>query len=751
MKTVCLFLVLMWPAFIAGAQTGPHIAYVYPAGGQVGTTFQITVGGQNVMSVSNAFFTGAGIRATILDRNRPMSQKDFAALRDRLKVLREKFQASGTGAAGTNAWTEADAVEEENIRQRILKNPPNRKANPAMIETITMAVSIATNASPGETEIRLVTLNGLSNPFKFCIGAMPEVSKPAAAPANPDLDSFLVKLGRAAMPSGTPKYESRIAWPVTVNGQIMPGEVDRYRFAARRGQQLVVIARARSLIPYLADAVPGWFEATLTIYDAQGKELANEERFDFKPDPVMYFEVPDDGDYVVEIHDSIFRGREDFVYRLTLGELPFVTGIFPLGCRAGEKTDVTLMGWNLRETSLAFDSARLEPGITALTGQFFDPVPFAVDDLRETVEQPGHPSGTAQIIWLPTIINGRIGQPGEEDVFKFDGYAGRKVVVEVFARRLNSPLDSYLRLADAAGKSLAFNDDFEDKGSGLETHHADSYLMATLPAEGTYSVRIGDAQGRGGPAFAYRLRISEPRPDFALRLVPSSLAVRAGMNVPVTVYALRKDGFTNAIDLHLENAPGFSLGGPQVPENRDKVQVTLKASQGSGKIFNPVLRGSATIGGQTVTRTAVPADDLMQAFAYRHLVPAREWEVAVTGIPRPAVRDGIKILSDLPIKIPTGGSGHVRIATPAAFAGRYNVELKDAPDGISLVTNAPMANGIELIIAADADKVGTGTNGNLILDLLPKNLPAVANPKKAKASPSAVATLPAIPFQVVAE
>ena len=33
---------------------------------------------------------------------------------------------------------------------------------------------------------------------------------------------------------------------------------------------------------------------------------------------------------------AIYRGREDFVYRITIGELPFVTSIFPLGGRAGE-------------------------------------------------------------------------------------------------------------------------------------------------------------------------------------------------------------------------------------------------------------------------------------------------------------------------------------------------------------------------------------------------------------------------------
>ena len=38
-----------------------------------------------------------------------------------------------------------------------------------------------------------------------------------------------------------------------LNGQILPGDVDRYRFEARQGQHLVVDVSARKLIPYLSD------------------------------------------------------------------------------------------------------------------------------------------------------------------------------------------------------------------------------------------------------------------------------------------------------------------------------------------------------------------------------------------------------------------------------------------------------------------------------------------------------------------
>jgi hypothetical protein len=573
------------------------------------------------------------------------------------------------------------------------------------------------------------------------------------------LNRFLERLGQKPV-STTPKSEMRITLPAAVNGQIMPGGVDRYWFLARKGQQIVIGVSARDLIPYLADAVPGWFEATLTLYDAKGNELAYDDRFRFRPDPVIHFAVPHDGEYVVEIHDSIYRGREDFVYRMTIGELPFVTDIFPLGGPAGKKTTVALKGWNLPITKLTLDNTGKEPGIYPIfvskDGKISNLVPFAVDTLPECLEQkPNDTSETAQPVTLPIIINGRIDSPGDEDVFRFEGRAGEQIVAEVLARRLDSPLDSTLELTDAAGKQLAFNDDYEDKGEGLETHHADSYLTATLPADGVFFVYVGDAQRQGGSDYAYRLRISEPRPDFALRVVPSSLNVRAGMSALVTVYALRRDGFTNAINLVLKDAPPeFALNGARVPENQDKAQFTLKApAQPINKPVALSLEGSAVIQGQLVVRAAVPAEDMMQAFAYRHLVPMKELNVVVAGNPRPFAKDMIKILSTTPVKIPSGGTAQVRIATPSsAFAERFDLELNGAPEGIAIQSISPIPSGVEIALRCDASKLKPGLNGNLIVNVLLKNqTPAQNAQKRGNQRRNPVGTLPAIPFEIVAE
>jgi hypothetical protein len=257
-------------------------------------------------------------------------------------------------------------------------------------------------------------------------------------------------------------------------------------------------------------------------------------------------------------------------------------------------------------------------------------VSFALDTLPECLERES--AGSVQPLATPVIVNGRIGRAGDDDAFAFQGRAGERIVAEVVARRLDSPLDSVLTLADVAGADLGLNDDNTDPGAGLTTHHADSYLAVTLPRDDTYVLRIRDTQHRGGPDYAYRLRVGPPMPDFALRIVPSSVNARPGAPTPVTVHALRKDGFDGPIAVSLSDAPdGFTLGGGEVPAGETQAKLTLIAPRRQGG--EPVtlhVQGRATIDGREVVRVAVPAEDRMQAFEYRQLVPAQELRVAVS-------------------------------------------------------------------------------------------------------------------------
>jgi hypothetical protein len=771
LRVIRLLLIASLLGFVVSApaqQFTPHVGYVYPAGGRQGTTFQVRVGGQYLNGATNAFVTGNGVRAAVLEHTKPLTPQEFNSLRDQLKELQDKrvaaFQngrkrgAQGGAQTSTNAvWTDADAERFAKIRQKLVTLAPKRNVNPAIGETVTLRVTLGPDVEPGEHELRLGTLAGLSNPLLFCVGQLPEFNK--KEPRIADDATALRQLRNNTDQKAVPPTEMSVTLPATINGQTLPGGVDRYRFNAHTGQRLVIAASARELIPYLADAVPGWFQASLALYDGKGHELQHADHYRFHPDPVLLFEVPKDGEYVAEIRDSIYRGREDFVYRITIGEVPFITSIFPLGGPAGAQTSVELTGWNLPAAKLTMDAKGKEPGVYSLSVsnevRSSNPMPFAVDDLPEALErEPNDSAATAQVVTLPVIINGRIDKPGDWDVFRFEGHAGQQVVADVEARRLDSPLDSVLRLTDAAGKQLAFNDDHEDKGAGLDTHYADSYLRFTLPADGAYYVYLGDAQQAGGPEYAYRLRLGAPQPDFALRVVPSSITARAGMNIPITVYALRKDGFTNEITLALRNAPeGFTVSGAKVPSNVDQVRFTLSASAAPrSEPFNLGIEGSAMIQGREVVHPAVPAEDMMQAFLYRHLVPSQQMAVSVAGNGRAMSRAWVKILGAMPVKIPAGGTARVRVGAPSnAFAERFQLELSEPPEGITLQNVSAVSEGAELVLRCDPAKVKPGFKGNLIVNIFADR--SQAGEKKAKKQANqrraAVGVLPAIPFEVV--
>jgi hypothetical protein len=745
----------------AGAQQATaRIGYVAPAGGRQGTTFLVMVGGRYLDGTTAVFVSGNGVQTKVIEYLRPIRQGQADVFRARLKTLMDKKSAAEaaeksllSGGSKTSVWTAADEMLAAAIKKKIVIALHGQPA-PATGETVLVQITLAANAKPGNREIRLETPKGLSNPMLFCVGQIPEFSKePRIADPSAQAKGSSRRDEPQILP---PEPPVEITPPVVVNGQILPGGADRYRIQAHKGQRLVIVADARRLIPYISDAVPGWFQAALTLYDAKGHELAYADHYLFHPDPLLYHEVAEDGQYVVEIRDALYRGREDFVYRLIVGEIPLVTSIFPLGGRLGTRSTVEVRGWNLPSTPLTRENMDKEPGIYPFSvgqgEQVSNVVPFAVDTLPECLEQePNNEPKTAQPLTLPVVVNGRIDAADDWDVFSFAGRGGAEIVAEVYARRLNSPLDSVIRLTDANGRQLAMNDDFEDKGAGLTTHQADSYLRATLPADGTYYLYLGDAQHQGGPEYAYRLRVGLARPDFDLRVVPSSVSVRGGGSVPLTVYALRKDGFSGEIALALKDAPdGFTLSAATVPANQDQVQLTLKVAPMTQEAPVRVnLEGVATIQGREVAHVAVPAENMMQAFEYRHLVPAEELDVAVSG--RSTLRSSAKLLGKSPVKIPAGGTAKIRIGvSPRTLIGKFQVALRKPPAGIAIEKVSTSREGVEIVLQSDAAKVKPGLRGSLAIVAVPTQ---PADPGKAKqqaAQRTSLPTLPPVSFEIVA-
>lgn len=761
---------------VALAQPGdraPYIGYAYPAGGRVGTSFQVTVGGQWLQDVAKARVTGEGVHVTkiqYLGRMMPLGKDQIDEIKRRIEIARQRQMAARSGAvlpvvASVTSTTVKTAdgkpgaagpktVELPN--HPLLKNLENRKpeeieqilkvfatfgrrlpTKASISELVVLDVTIDADAALGERELRLIPPVGITPAVRFQVGGLTETCE--EEPNDAGSAGTLVP-----------------SLPAVLNGQIMPGDVDRFRFCASRGQKLVCEVAARRLNPYFADAVPGWFQAVVTLYDTKGRECAFADDYRFNPDPVLLFEAPEDGIYVLEVRDSIYRGREDFVYRIAVGELPFITGIFPLGGPSGAPVMAAASGWNLPGGQLLLDT---RPGRDAIRSvacardeRYANSVPYGVSHLPERLEtEPNDTSAAAQRITLPVIVNGRIGRPGDVDVYRFDGRAADEVVVEVVARRLGSPLDSLVRLTDSAGRMIAWNDDREDKAYGLLTHHADSWLRVRLPYDGAYCVQVSDSQSGGGDAHAYRLRVSAPQPDFELIATPATLNLVAGAVAPVTVHAVRRDGFSGDIDVALVNTPsGFTLSGNRIPGGRDRVRMTLTAPKTA--TASPValhLEGRARIGGVDVRRSAVPAEDLMQAFAYRHLVPSQELLAMVSGAHRwpPA----LPAIASSQVRLPAGGSAALKIPCPnRPGLDTVSLALSDPPKGITLGEVSVVTGGIAFAVKADGNAPSAGYQDNLIVEALadvPMGKPGTDAAKRTRRV--SLGFLPAVPVEIV--
>jgi hypothetical protein len=729
----------------------PNVGYIYPAGGRVGSSFEVTVGGQHLQGVTDVYVSGRGVKAEVVKYVKPLSRKQINELRKKLAMLQKALPASARRkpyrlrfvsiAPKFNAFAKEMGLKDMDLKtyfelMKKLKDP-KRQPNAQIAELVTLRIKISSDAEPGQHELRFKTSWGLSNPRLFQVAGFREYRE--TEPNNKDADSAITG-----------------SLPAIINGQIMPGDVDRFEFQATKGMRLVASAEARELIPYLADAVPGWFQATLALYDDKGNRVAYADDYRFHPDPVLRYLVPETGKYVLEIKDAIYRGREDFVYRITLGATPFVTSIFPLGGRTGAKADIQASGWNLPTDRIALNNKSKESGVRSISigkgRRASNRIPFALDDLPECRDaEPNNNKSAAQKIKLPVIVNGRMDRPGDWDVFSFKGRAGDEIVARVQARSLGSPMDSMLKLTDAAGKVLAANDDYEDKGAGLITHHADSMVSIKLPADGTYMLHLGDTQSKGGSDCGYRLRIGSRQPDFALRVVPSGISARMGTVVPITVYALRKDGFSDSISLELVDAPsGFLLSGARIPAGQDKVRLTLTVPFRAPEApVNLKLTGRSVIGRRKVTRQAVPAEDMMQAFLYRHLVTAENWMVVVSKKGRWS--PPWKVMNFRPIRLAPGETTRIRVSgvKGPGFA-KPSLELSSPPEGVAIGKITTEARGgFTFEVTADPAKAKPGVKGNLIVNASVMRSWKGKDGKKRPARRISLGVLPAMPFEIV--
>ena len=115
-----------------------------------------------------------------------------------------------------------------------------------------------------------------------------------------------------AEPNNTRDKATPMNQPGAAHGVIgAQGDVDYFKFAAKKGQKLQLRTSARKTLRSPLDAV-------VRVRDAKGKSIISNDDNNNSPDSFMVVDIPADGEYFIEIHDHLRAGGADFGYRIEL-------------------------------------------------------------------------------------------------------------------------------------------------------------------------------------------------------------------------------------------------------------------------------------------------------------------------------------------------------------------------------------------------------------------------------------------------
>ena len=466
------------------------------------------------------------------------------------------------------------------------------------------SLTIDPDAPLGIQQMRIVTPYGISNAQNFVVGNLPEINENEATEKT--------------------EKSNYLELPVTVNGEITSiDDQDSFSFNLKKDAKLICEVTAQRIGSPL--------DSYLTLQDAKGAEVANSGQGNGL-DSLLNYTAPETGKYTLHIRDIRYKGGNGFRYRLSIGELPYLETIFPLGGQRGTDNTIAVTGANLETVSAIQVSigAETPPGeqtlrVKTASGLTSNPHPFSIGSLAEIREsEPNNTVEKANAVNAPITINGKIDKSGDVDRFAFEIKAPQLLVFEVEALRLASQLDALLTLygaekqmeAKSAEKEqvLMVNDDARGSDARIEWNFTEA---------GKYSVAIRDLNNQGGDAYAYRLNIRPLEPDFALSAVvldsqnrPSGLdspRVSRGGTFTMQVNVNRLDRLRGPIRLHCPTLPKtFDVSPAVVETGQNKALLTVTAPWDAPLgLMSFSVAGVCAVGNRQVERTTTPSPMLL--------------------------------------------------------------------------------------------------------------------------------------------
>ena len=385
-----------------------------------------------------------------------------------------------------------------------------------------------------------------------------------------------------------------------ISGLLKAGrDIDVFRFTAKAGEQWTFDLRSIEYGSHL--------ECEMALTDDDGKLVAfNDDRDDYLETPLIQHRFQRDGIYRLKLDQ--YRGPQGVTcakncgYLLQISQLPLLLSADPMGLQPGKVTRIRVQGKQLDQIQQIW-LAPVRAGETyRLTFPFTVPLQIGPDrPLRvegrgikrtdaeaefEFALDAAAPEGLWRL-WVatphgatdglslevsrtptvdeakvevlragqPSIIDGRLGQSGEEDRYALDAEAGKPIHAWTLAAQLGLPrIDTVLALLDGQGKLLAESDDLMT-GQGTVIGNPDSSLYFIPSEAGRLFLTVRDRTGRSGTDFAYRLHLTSEQPGFRLLTEPEEFRAVSGETAELSVLLIPDPGFHEVVDTWVEGLP----------------------------------------------------------------------------------------------------------------------------------------------------------------------------------------------------
>jgi hypothetical protein len=597
-----------------GVLPQPRISSVFPLGAQFGTSIELVINGTDLDDATQLLFSHPGITAEVIVPPEPKEPKPDPK-----------------------------------------KAPVARKKGPPAAN-VKFTVKVAKEVPVGQYDVRIVNRFGASNPRCFVVGDRPEINEQEPnddAVVFDPMGSLAGGPGTMPPPNRNIPRAQRINLGTVINGVISsPTDVDYSVFFAK--------ARERVLITAQAGSIDSKARPLVEVYDPSGKRLALNRNYS-GTDAVCDVLIPADGDYFVRVSEFAYQqGNADYFYRLTVGAGPWIDAIFPNVVNPGKPTPVTIYGRGLPGGKLVPEMLidgkpveMLNSTITAPSGPdrwkmnfkgrvappmalqdgfeyrlpspsgFSNPLPIFLSDNPIVLEkeQGNDKFETAEAIPTPCDVVGRIDKRYDRDYYSFTGKKGDLLQIELFADRLGSPCDLYIRVRNDKNQELAGdNDDDADSLHPITffTRTTDPQpIKFTVPFDGKILVLVGsnDANVSYGPRTQYRLRVSPAQPDFRAvvmprdRALPSATIANAEGETALDVFIQRQDGFTAPVTVTAQGLPaGVTARPATVGTNMRWGTLVLSGAAGVKDFTGPItVICTSQRDGKPITREARPA------------------------------------------------------------------------------------------------------------------------------------------------